>query len=818
MAGIFTFADANKGEQLDMTIDNNDIATYDHLGETDLDKFFSRPRLIRNFTWTSGWTYQTFFPWKDYFDNTIIKNKISNYAYLRCNLHVKFVINATPYYFGAMQAAYLPMNLDLSAQNYAQPDVDSVIAKYVQSVLPSVLILPHKNQGGELVLPFVYDRNFLPLNEADNLQFFGSIFLEELATLADLQGGTPACLVQVYAWATDVILTGATQLAVLQTDEYSTRPVSKTATAIANIASTLTQVPYIGPFATATSIGAKAISAIATMFGYTNVPSLEPAHALRPTALGDFASSSIGSSIEKLALDPKNEITIDPRPLGVDEDHMAIKSIVTRKALINRVTWSPSSANGTVVFSSRVTPQQRQLSNGQLYLPPVSHIAPLFGQWRGDIIYTFRCINTVFHRGRLRIAWDPRTSPDTSNDGTLNSYSYLWDLTKEDEVEFRVPYQAATAFLKCSGVITTDNQGTTSQSATQTSNGVVSVIIETPITPVAPAPGVYILVYMRAAEDFIFSNPVNVLNEDNLSLKVSIFKPQSGFSEESAITQWSIDSRNENPNLFKVHMGERVESIRPLLLRTNLHATVPCPTTSTTTDLLFKYTIPRQPRFFGYDPVGMDGARNQAGTANANFNWVQQTPYTWLAPAFIYERGAHIWRTTAHKSQGEISATRTFISSDPTVPTFPLGNGLNIGVSVTTYDGNSRNAVVSNYGTKAKGSGTSVNMGSVNSSVQVAAPIFSEYRAISTFPHNVCNPPCCLYDGIGVQVMNFNAYAFNSAKGRDYLTFQSIVPRENTAVQGVYNLYHAAGVDLSFTFYRGCPRLFVYTDIPEPAA
>jgi hypothetical protein len=88
-----TFADADSGKIMEMplTIDQCQI---DDSSSVELGAFLSRPVLIQTFTWQEGFALsEEFSPWLNYFNNTVIRKKLDNYYLLRCNLHLKVVLN-----------------------------------------------------------------------------------------------------------------------------------------------------------------------------------------------------------------------------------------------------------------------------------------------------------------------------------------------------------------------------------------------------------------------------------------------------------------------------------------------------------------------------------------------------------------------------------------------------------------------------------------------------------------------------------------------------------------------------------------------------
>ena len=91
---------------------HNILVKSDALGEGDLKEFLARPVRISSFAWSESdvtGTKTSIDPWSLFLNTAIIKKKLDNYAFLRGNLHVEFVVNASPFYYGLMMASYQPL-------------------------------------------------------------------------------------------------------------------------------------------------------------------------------------------------------------------------------------------------------------------------------------------------------------------------------------------------------------------------------------------------------------------------------------------------------------------------------------------------------------------------------------------------------------------------------------------------------------------------------------------------------------------------------------------------------------------------------------
>jgi len=104
-----TFMDANLSEMFNFPADDASGVNSDMLTNVDLGGFLNRPTLIATYSWVEGgFSATNFDPWTLFLNSTPIKSKLNNFAFLRGNLKIKIVVNASPFYYGALLFAYTP--------------------------------------------------------------------------------------------------------------------------------------------------------------------------------------------------------------------------------------------------------------------------------------------------------------------------------------------------------------------------------------------------------------------------------------------------------------------------------------------------------------------------------------------------------------------------------------------------------------------------------------------------------------------------------------------------------------------------------------
>lgn len=802
-----TFLDETVGTINGWSVPEDPIVQDDSITAAQLADFMARPVRISTIDWsmtdTFGQFKSTIRPWTLFLSNVRVARKLANFAFLRGNLKLKFVINGSPFYYGAMKAIYQPLpNFTVSTINSPTPQA---LMPYSQR--PGTWLRPGRNEGGEMTLPFFWPKNWFAyqVDDPDNLGVLDYVIYSVLrsANAAVSQNVT----ISTYAWIEDLELSGSTVLPQSsEQDEYGDGPVSRPATVVADAAAKLAGVPVIGKFATATEIGARAVAHVAKLFGYTNVPVIEDAHPFRPAPFPQLASCDIGYPVEKLTIDSKNELSVDPRALGLSsDDELSLSSFTSRESWVTNFTWNVTDAVDTLLFTSRVTPLMLRVSsnaiNGHVDQTPMSMAATLFKYWRGDIIFHFRFIRSDYHRGRVRISFDPLGNTTTNIVNTAETsnavFTQIVDLEETDDVEVRLPYQQAlayletqpTAFLTTSDVPFTANGGTFTTTG-RYNNGYITVRVLTDLSaPVAVAP-IDCMVFARAADNFELADPTNP------PVYLSRFVAQSAEVEEAEV---QIDSGEKQTHIMRernrLHHGELVASLRPLLRRSQYLGayTSVAPTTTSLLPYSMGFAVHKLPPAFGYDPAGEFTANQIVGVGTAPFNFVNLVPLAYILPSFVAYRGSTIWtfNTNSDKPISHLTATR---STDPTPNVSSYFQAANSSVNAVPRLAEARMLTAS--------SGTAITNQYTQAGLTVELPNLTNYRFQSTDPRNATNPltgTAARVDGSAYDVLQVQLY-------------------ENPTVPpgGIYfHRYIGIGTDFNAHFFLNVPTYHQMGSLPS---
>jgi hypothetical protein len=741
-----SFNDENDGGLSHINSQMTGMEDYDYTPDIELDNFLSRPVLIKTLTMSLADTLATtttFNPWNLYFGTAEIQRKLHNYAFMRCNLHIKVVLNASPFYYGAYMLSYRPLSGFCTDTLAISNSLN--IQKMGYSQRPHTWLYPQTNSGGEMILPFFYHKSWLETTSAQTLTDFGQLTYLCYAPLTSANGasGTGSDVtVQIFAWAEDIKLCGATaSLAVQSQDEYGTGPISYPASALATAMGYLSKVPIIGKFAQATSIGAGAVGKIATLFGYTNVPNVNTVSAYKPAAFPGICSPEISVPTDKLSIDPKNELSIDPGTVGLgSDDELAIGYIVKKKSFLDSTVYAHTLSPGAILFSTLVTPDlfQRSAPGGyaQYGLPPLSYAARAFANWRGDIVFTMKCVCTKFHKGRLKITYDPVNNISTSTPSFPVAFTHVWDISQNSEIEVVVPYNQATTWLSLQqDFATVVSPYSTSGSALTRNvgydNGVLTVSILNDLSAPIASADVIILVSVRGGDNLEFAYPVDVPKN------WSPFAIQSADEIANDDCEYVVTGNAENhqhPSRYLMNFGENITSFRQLLRRTNYSrmwagiysaANIGKPLILTVGTSLY-------PQYYGYDPHGFESAVSTLLSGSKPFNFVRPTIYNWLAPMYIGQRGSVIWHNNLDSGLNTVSygvkATR--------VVGAPFGA---VQATASAAFGTISNNAINQFylNTQSGASGMAITSQNTNNGLSVYVPFYSKYKFHFTDPANV---------------------------------------------------------------------------------
>jgi hypothetical protein len=601
--------------------------------------------------------------------------------------------------------------------------------------------------------------------------------------------------IQVFAWAEDVKLSGSTLSLSLQSqDEYGAGPISGPASTLANVAATLE--PKFGRFATATWMIASTTAGVAKLFGYTNVPVIEEAKPMRISQYANFASPEIGYPVNKLTLDAKNELSIDPTILGLpNEDELAIKHIVTKQSYYYQFAWDSTDTVDTILAYQNVTPMMvdaAAVGPVTTYVhTPSGFVAGLFQAWRGDIKVTFRFAATKYHKGRVRIMYDPQGDPTnnvtTVADGSSGAYTIFADLSDSLEVTMVIPYQQALPYLRTSATSLPGRCYDTSATPTfnmdsALHNGAFCVRVATALSAPVATSSVDVLVLVEGCENLEFANPARI------DPRLSPFTPQS--ADEVLGTQEA--TLEEKRGLM--NYGESVRSLRVLMRRAT--PTMPFVFTVSASGLRKYLTVNRKiPPYPGFDPGAIYSGIGKVVASPFPYTWATMSVMQYVNLAYVGYRGSTIWHY-APKYGVSSTANATFRVTRRNDTSGLLEASVNTITLSTTNANSNALAALQEFGH----CGTIIAPISVASGTAVSIPNQARYLFQSTNPRNATaggSVDDSQFDVVNTEADLDSTYAAN--------TLTNVLPRVDA--------YCSAGTDYTCIFFLNTPALYATTTV-----
>lgn len=555
---------------------SDSIHTARDTNDADLNNFFARPVKVWQDTWSIGDAplYATFNPWEVYFNDLKVAERVANFKNMRCRLHVKFVINGNSFLYGRIMASYNPLPFQSSD---FEPGPLFGISSIIRSQRPRIFLDPCTSTGGELVLPFFWYKSYFDLYAGEQDEA-GIITVEALNVLRHVSGGDGKVTITAFAWCEDMQLSGLTMQPQSGTEVDQANmngAISRPASNVAALAGKLTDIPHIGKYAKATQVGASAIASVASHFGYSKPPL---------TAVGSPMSLRAGSSLStvttpdtsaKLTMDDKQELTIDPTTTGLSGvDEMAIVEIAKKESYLKSFDWFPADLPEKLLWNTYVQPVSYQTSGGKIYMTACGYAALPFRYWSGTMKYRFQIVASAFHRGRLRIVYEPSKIESTAPYNTV--YQEIVDIA--DAMDFTISItnnQAQDLLTNLSPCDVSNMQSTTALAQRSTGNGVLSVYVVNELTtPLTVEDNeVSINVFVSTDDDFQVYVPDQTIGG-------YAFLPQSGAEVDPAAQtannfneaflkeadDLAMQSSSDNA-LSTIYVGENVTSFRQLAKR-----------------------------------------------------------------------------------------------------------------------------------------------------------------------------------------------------------------------------------------------------------
>jgi len=776
-----------------------------------LDNFFSRPLKIHEEEWGTGTSlYININPWSLFFENPRVINRLATYKLLKAKLHLKIVINGNGFQYGRALVSYLPYpGYDTLSTSRGLVPLDLV----QESQRPHVFLDPTTSSGGEMILPMFWYTNYLDI-PTESWGELGEITIRSINDLKHANGAADQASISVFAWAEDVsfsVLTSREPGTLIpqmgEIDEANRNGViSKPASVIAKCAGLLKTIPSIAPFALATEMGASAVGNIAKMFGYSRPPITKAPDPFVPRPFGQLAVTNVPDNCYKLTVDEKQELSIDPRIAGLSggTDPLNIRDIASRESYLTTFSWRIGTAPETLLWNSRIDPALWAEDTGTpkaLYLPACAMACLPFEYWTGSMKFRFQIVCSSFHKGRLKVVYDPDFI--ATNEYNTN-YLHIVDIadTKDFTIEIGNGQHYTLLDHHKPGLQSiTKAYGTTRFTSKEPGNGVIGLyVVNEFTTPNSTITNdIEINVFISMGDDFEVFVPSN-------DFQKYVYKPvlyeQSGtiVPESENTTEPSAPLHDETVKLGptlqddelinKVYTGESITSFRQILKRYNLHSCVGF--------LKNGYALLQvQMAAFPYLRGAVDGAIRTTAD-DGKYNYCNTVMLHWVSHCFSGWRGSIRWKAILRgphnssklKPRMEVSRFNKPAFYEETSDSFPVYNRENAAANSVVVGTPVPGLHFKKGQPDSASLGTAITVGEINPTLEWEIPFYSALRHI---PGKTQDWTSLFQHGGSI----FSTWCL-------------------TEFSSTIDFYCAAGEDYVPYFWTGCPPLYFEADPPAP--
>jgi len=307
--------------------------------------------------------------------------------------------------------------------------------------------------AGQLDLPFFFWKDAINIPAADWNEM-GQIFIESINPLRNATGSTADLTITVFAWMSEVVLDSPTLVPapglIAQAGEYTERDIiSRPASVVSNIATTLS--PMLGslaPYAMAVANSAGMIGSMAKSFGYSRPTSVQQPTKMMPRHIANLSNYDVVDNGTKLALDSKNEVTVDTRVMGLaGMEETSFTFLASISNYLRSTQWLSTQITGTKLTSIRAWPLHR-IAHGTLVASAYpSYALPTFdfAYWTGTFVLKIEVVCSSFHKGRLQIVYDPNNT-DLAPETNIQ-HTYIMDISDTKELVIEIPWSQSRTFL-----------------------------------------------------------------------------------------------------------------------------------------------------------------------------------------------------------------------------------------------------------------------------------------------------------------------------------------------------------------------------------
>lgn len=493
---IVTFVDDTATQEASLpmstTPEHQVLATGAETRRHTIEDILQRPVKITQQKWTTTQAqntdiYSVAFPDAILDASDIVRDKIQNFTFLRADICVRVIVNASTFQQGKLLAYFAPFSRVVGQRAKLN---DHLPAK---SAFPGVRIDASTGNTGSLRIPFVspYTHYNLTTQQGDMGNFQITV-LNQLKTLTD-------CSVTVFAWFENVELSVPTARPNRTTLVNAQKPtnendkamivklikdgiiqvrkdantgeltflnqyksqvaedleksrkgiVTETLEHVSGVARGVQMIPVIGKFFKPVEWISNSLSKVSALMGLSKPTSVQTQEKFQNVpGFGYTHTDGLDQSLT-LACKQDNQLEMRGDLFGSSVDEMDINYVCAHSCWFDTFTW-------TTAIDPLVNPQIKEIAihpgicpfvNSNYNPTLLAYCSAPFQNWRGGLKFKIQAAKTAYHSGRMRISFVP-SGLLAQNYDLDKVNSWILDLRTSDELEFEVPYISNTQYKK----------------------------------------------------------------------------------------------------------------------------------------------------------------------------------------------------------------------------------------------------------------------------------------------------------------------------------------------------------------------------------
>lgn len=672
---MITFSDDAHTEHIEVDDVRLSLQDYGLRDQSNLGEFLKRPVQIANINWSIGSNITIpINPMETFFANNTMRDKLRYFRNFYGKMKLKFLLNGNPFYYGRIIAAWKPMEVGVS-----DTDGSDIAALMQLSTRMHCMLNPTDNSSPTMSIPFFFPNNsinMLTTRLRNDTQVFGTLELRTLNELRHANGSSNPVEITIMMWFEEFSLGAPTASSILPAVDEREGKVEKIATKTSRAIGLMSDVPVIGPYATALEKGSMALAKTAKLFGWSK-PERDYGNFMVPQPIADIANGDGMDDVKRLVLDSKQGLSIDPSTVGLPrEDELAVSHFVKRESYLTTILWSPTSPQNEALFRTWVDPALNNRVNGLgAQYAPCGLVAGMHEYWTGSMKFRLEVVCSAYHKGRLSVAYDARESDNiTASADMARTYLHVMDISECTNMTFEVGWAQAEAFRRSLFGSGAEGHGFVSGSVTTDGdvwgNGFLTVAVRNSlVTPSVTADPVYINVYISGGDDMMFAAPTNSLISNLSSTAPPGTRSVPAVQECEHIVKF-VDDRVDS-KIFYGTFGETTTSLRTLMKRYNYFSSA---TQELNNRRISTFLLPMMPTMSYWRNLGTPATSNWLESLNqdAIYAGYCTTPMSLLGACFTGCRGGVRWMIhNQRRNEDESNVSMSLWRLDNTSPIYP---------------------------------------------------------------------------------------------------------------------------------------------------